>query len=327
MKPNMPNGVGKFNVSRWKRVLLAAIAFLTVCALAVFNAIVPFRMLLPAYAVPRRDGGELRVHFLGVGQGDCTVIEFPDGGLVVVDAGDGSWNAENHIIRYLKGLGGDVRAVIATHADSDHCGGIPELLRAFGADRAYLPVLGSGTAAYKAAEQAAVGAGCEISALSRYDVLEGAGGAFFVCLSPYSEGETDENDASVVLWGGMAGVEFLLCGDITSSREARLLAEYGLSGDIFDAGGHAVRLEETEILKVAHHGSASSSSQAWLDLIGAEEAIVSCGRGNSYGHPSAEALARVSAAGGEIWRVDELGDVVVTVSPEGEYSVRSYFFS
>ena len=87
---------------------------------------------------------------------------------------------------------------------------------------------------------------------------------------------------------------------------------------LFDSGEYRVRLEETDILKLSHHGSASSNTAEWLALLSPEKAVVSCGKGNNYGHPAPEALARAEAAGAEVFRTDELGDIVLSVKG-GEY--------
>ena len=84
---------------------------------------VPLTSLLPAYKIAAREEGELRVHFLDVGQGDCTIVEFPSGDAVVIDAGDGSFTNRNHTVRYLKALAPKRLTMILTHADADHYGG------------------------------------------------------------------------------------------------------------------------------------------------------------------------------------------------------------
>lgn len=106
------------------------------------------------------------------------------------------------------------------------------------------------------------------------------------------------------------------------SRENSLLAEAELTEDIFDSGGLRVRLDETQILKAAHHGSAEASGEAWLSYLSPEVAVISCGAGNSYRHPAGEALGRLSQAGAEIYRTDELGHIVVSVK-DGAYTIGS----
>lgn len=305
-----------------KRIVRLCLVFAAVLSLALFNAFLPLQSLLPAYGIPARQEGEVRVHFLSVGQGDCSVVEFPDGALVVIDAGDGSFTHANDVLRYIKGLRPTSLTYLVTHADIDHYGGFLQLVAYYGADRVYLPVIDGGGNAYEKLQERISGLSCPASRLSRYGVIENACGAYFVCISPYSIDETDENDASCVLYFDYMGVRILFGGDIGATRERRLMRDYALMEGIFDSKGHTVRLENVDILKVSHHGSAYSSSSAWLNLLSPAYAIVSCGSGNRYFHPSADAVFRLETGGASVLRADELGNIVVHITHEG-YTVTT----
>ncbi len=299
--------------------LLAALFFLLFCA--AFNESVSFRALLPAYAVGARGEGEMRLHFLSVGQADCTVVEFPDGSTLVVDAGDGSWESDNRIERYLDGLGVEkIGSLVVTHGDSDHCGGAARLLGRYGAERVYVPMFEGSTGKYRDFLAAAEELGCPMLPLTRYGTI-GDPSAYAVCISPRSSEEGSENDCSAVLFLSYAGVNALLCADITAARERLLVEENSLMEGIFDRGEYRVRLGETDILKIAHHGSGESSCEEFLSLLTPSVAVVSCGAGNSYGHPASGALGRLAGAGCSVYRTDELGDVMVTISKDGTYRV------
>lgn len=314
---------------RIRRILLRAAAiFLAVCiiaAIGIWNRISPFRRYLPAYGIAERGEGEVRIHFLDVGQGDCAIVEFSDGSALVVDAGDGSWENNNHILRYLKNLRISTLFLAITHADSDHCGGAAAFLEDWRAQTVYLPVLPASMGVYEEIEREAKAQGAAVKTLTRYDVLERAD-AYAVCISPYSVDESDMNDSSAVLFFSYAGVNVLFGGDISEEREKRLINEQKLSEELgehlFDSGNYAVRLEETDILKVSHHGSGGSSSQAWLELLTPATAVISCGAGNRYGHPADGALTRLAAVGAEIYRTDELGDVMIAISKNGTYTTN-----
>lgn len=297
-------------------------AVLLIVAFGIWNFCVPFRALLPAHALTLREEGEMRLHFLDVGQGDCTIVEFPNGQILVADAGDGTWRNNNHITQYLKGMGAETLSLLMTHADADHCGGFSSLFECFSADVLYAPILPASTGIYREAMAAAEKASCPTRTLVRYDVITG-GDAYAVCLSPHAADETEGNDSSTVLFLSYAGVEIVLGGDISSEREEEIFGEYELFGEIgeplFDSGGYPVRLEETDILKVSHHGSGNSSSEDWIGLLSPKTAVISCGRGNAYGHPAEGALKELSDVGAEIFRTDELGDIMVTIRPDGTY--------
>ena len=303
------------------RILRTACIAFTAAAVSLFFYLVPFRALLPAAALPSREEGEMRLHFLSVGQGDCTIAEFPDGDALVIDAGDGSFASNNELVRYLKGLDVSALTLVATHADVDHFGGFSEILRLFEVEKVWLPVLGAQTDAYARFLAAVEREGCETDTLVRYDVITRPSGAYFVCISPHASGETDENESSATLFFSYGGVEALLCSDMSTARENDLLGELALGEDIFDSGEYAVRLRETDILKVAHHGSAGASGEEWLSCLSPETAILSCGAGNAYRHPAGETLARLAQAGAQIYRTDELGHIIVHIG-DGGYTVE-----
>jgi len=257
-----------------------------------------------------------------VGQGDCTLVQYPDGSVLAVDAGDGSWGNDNHLYRYLKGLAPTAVTIVVTHADRDHYGGCEELMKDFPVDKIYLPVVDSTASAYRRLLSDVEQSGCETDTLTRYDVISSDCGAYAVCISPYSQGETEENAASTVLYLHYLSVNILLCGDMTAERQSLLAAEYALDEALFDSGTFSVRLDETDIYRMPHHGSAYSVSEAWAELISPAVCILSDGQGNQYGHPSAEALAAFRES--EIYRTDELGDVVVRIGEDG-YRIETDF--
>lgn len=303
-----------------KRALPALCALVLVLVIALLHLFVPLSSLLPAERMEPREEGELRVHFLDVGQGDCTVIEFPSGDVVLIDAGDGSFFNRIHTVRYLKALAPAHLTMILTHADADHYGGFEALVQAFGADAFYLPAAGEDAPGYAALLDAVERSGAETGVMTRYGVIADRSGAYLACISPRSLDDEEGNEASSVFYLRYEGVGVMLAGDISSAVERRLVRENALLEGIFDCGDFRVRPEETEILKVSHHGSAYSSCTEWLSLLSPEAAVVSCGAGNSFSHPSPEALGRISAVGAEIYRTDELGDVIVGIH-EGGYTL------
>lgn len=306
-----------------KRLVLSLSAAAVAITIAVVAYFVPFRKLLPAIKLPSLREGEVRLHFLDVGQGDCAIVEFSAGDILVIDAGDGSYEHNNLLARYLKALKPEHISMLLTHPDSDHFGGFPTLLQLYGAEKFYLPVMAEESKDYLAFIDAVNSAGCEQEIMSRYKTIERES-CSLVCLSPFPTGETEENAASTVLYFDCGGVNALLSGDMTAVRERKLLEEYKLDETFFDAGDLSVSLENIEILKMPHHGSAYSSSEEWLEFMKPETAIISCGAGNRYGHPAEEALSRLRAASpeAEIYRTDELGSIMISIY-EGNYTVWS----
>lgn len=302
--------------------IYAGISILLVTVFALIEALVSFDRLLPAYALPEREEGEARLHFVDVGQGDCTIVEFPSGDVLVVDAGDGTFASVNHLVRYLKGISPRTLEFLATHADSDHIGGFSALFRAFDAETLYLPLCASDNKDYARMLRCAEEANLPAKTVFRYQTLVREGG-YAVCLSPYSEEEeTDDNETSTVLYLDLLGVTAVLSGDIPEQRERLLTAEYGLDETMFDSKGLSVRLDGVDVLKAAHHGSDSSSCAEWLGLLRPSLFVLPCGRDNGYKHPNEGPMARYQSIvpDGRICRLDETGDVIVSIK-NGTYTV------
>ena len=100
-----------------------------VLAIAILAYFFPYRDLLPALAVPARGDGETRIHFIDVGEGDATLVEFSSGDALLIDAGCGDFLNSQKILRYLRGVNFRTLSVVATHSDGDHCGGIADVLK------------------------------------------------------------------------------------------------------------------------------------------------------------------------------------------------------
>ena len=119
-------------------VVLVALFFL-----CVFSAFVPpdtWKYHVGKPSISKRSEGELRIHFLDVGQGDCTLIELPDGKVVLIDGGDGRESTEMSVMRYLNALDIDtIDHLILTHADADHCGSLAKIVEHKKILNAYLP--------------------------------------------------------------------------------------------------------------------------------------------------------------------------------------------
>lgn len=318
---------------RIKRVFLCIFAALLL-ALAVFAYIVPpsswkYRINKPD--LTKRGDGELRIHFLDVGQGDCTLIELPDEKVMLIDGGDGRREANLTILRYLNALEIDeIDYLVATHADSDHCGGLQEIIEQKKVLNAYLPPVDPKEAggAYDAFYEELVKQKYKWEYASRAVQLSSEGEYPYTLafLHPYAQAAEDiQNSAYVaetnvlssVIWLDYMGASALFMGDAPVSVENRLMRDDGMQ--LFNS--YDVELTSTEILKVAHHGSADSTSVQFLGYLQAKTAVISCGKGNLYGHPDEETVNNLNTVKADVYRTDEDGTVVVTVSKSGTYIV------
>jgi competence protein ComEC len=249
---------------------------------------------------------ETRVSFIDVGQGDATLIRDQSGYDVLIDGGKVA--AGPTVAAYLRDQGvDDVDVMIASHADSDHIGGLISVLQM--ADIPVESVLYNGypgdTSTWYTFATAVANEGITMNA-AQFPQTFTWGSSIAHIMNPVSGlSNPDQNDASVVVLLDSGNVEYLFTGDIGTSTEADIVAR-----------GTPIA---SDVLKVAHHGSKYASSSDFLAAVQPKDAAISVGD-NPYGHPTNETLSRLLAAGAEIWRTDEQGTILV-VSDGTTYSV------
>lgn len=261
-----------------------------------------------------------RITFLDVGQGDCCVIEQKDGCTFLVDAGSTDVRdcGRYRLIPFLKANGiRRIEYAFLSHPDEDHMNAMIDCLEGQGESGVYIRNLVMSAYAeqggkYERVKEAAKGAGCRLLTFMPGDELRGGAGTkepFVIrCLFPYgTEQFADANDQSLILQAQFGELVLLLTGDMSEAEEQAALLDRSEHPEIWQ------KLAVVDILKVAHHGSRFSSSQTWLEQIHPAISIISCGQHNSYGHPHAELLKRLSGSGSVVYRTDECGAVSVKV--------------
>ena len=314
---------------RIKRIKTMAILIVVALlgALCLFSVWCPAETWKYYFNYPKagtRKAGEMRVHFLDVGQGDCEIVELPDGKIMLIDGGANEESA-TRIMRYLNALQIDtIDYLLITHADSDHCGGLKTVVKYKKIDRAFLPRTDeteNGAYAAVYAEILEKGYKWEYSARSVDLSSDGEFSYTLRFLYPYSldEGKPiTNNESSAVVWLDYQGASVLLTGDAPAETEELLMRD-----DRLGLLSEEIELTETELLKVAHHGSSDSTSAEFIEYLGVEQAVISCGVNNPYGHPTAEVLTALSARDVEVYRTDEQGDLIWTVSKAGDHAFRA----
>ena len=286
-----------------------------------------------------------RIWFLDVGQGDCICILGADNHCTVIDCGSLNQNkpGENILIPFLKYMGvSKVDRCMITHPDQDHMNGIVELLQQEDIGVRTLCMAEVFRREYESLESAEAGtletAGTaegtsggnekwkeltEAVTRSRADLLWLAAGDcilqgnwIYYVLHPdsgYSSGNT--NDASLVVLATCDSFSILLTGDLEITGEKCVMDEIGnvLPKDC-----------SVDVLKIAHHGSRNTTTEAFLQAIRPGSALISCGRRNRYGHPHSETIERLEAAGSRILRTDEHGAIMLSISPSGKVEGKWY---
>ncbi|MBR4728260.1 MAG: MBL fold metallo-hydrolase [Clostridia bacterium] len=245
----------------------------------------------------------LTMHAIDVGQGDCTLI-LCDGCSMLVDAGD--YGYESRVLDYLAAQGvGKLDYIVATHPHSDHIGGLPAVLAAHGAAHVLMPRLTQAqtptTESYRAFLDQIKQSGATVLAAEPGAVFS-LGEATVTVLGPIASEADSLNDMSVVLRVDFRSASILLAGDMEYTEEATLLENNS-------------PLRAT-VLKVGHHGSSFSSTDAFLQAVSPKIAVIECGADNDYGHPHEQLLDRLSDYAKYIYRTDLCGNI--TLMTDGE---------
>lgn len=237
--------------------------------------------------------GEVRIHFIDVGQGDATFIEYPDGSCMLVDAGIPEQGGD--VVAYIRGLGYDrIDCVLATHPHQDHIGGLDVVIRALEIGQVWAPDASNTTLAYydflaacadtgETIEQACTGSILMRGDGWRADVISPRRGASFA----------DLNQASAIVLLQVGETRVLLPADASISTIAR---------------STNIRID---VLKVGHHGSLTSTSDWLVDRLRPSVAVVSYGIGNPYGLPSGNVLSMLSTT--ELYGTGANGTVVLSL--------------
>lgn len=274
--------------ARGPRIAAAALAAATICL---------------ALAISHRPDGATRVTMLDVGQGDAILVESSRGGRMLVDGGPDPGRLMIALDEHLPAWDHRIDILVLTHPHEDHVGGLAELLSRYRVGRIYEPGMigpGPGYAAWAAIlghggrPHGMLSTGDRLSLDDiRFRVLWPDPGR--VPEHP-ADGGTAINNVSIVLLGEVGGQRFLLAGDIEEEVDPELLTR---------------GLPHVDLLKVAHHGSKTSSTQAFLDAVHPRVAVVSVGLGNPYGHPAPATIDRLRTVAQQTYRTDRDGTVEV----------------
>lgn len=247
---------------------------------------------------------EMSVHFIDVGQGDAALIITPNGKGVMVDCGGTRDNAYDVggrvVVPYLLHHGvRELETVYLTHAHEDHAAGAASILKK-------LPVKAVITGNEERKEyEKSLGLPVGDEAWSKFytakqgEVRQIDGVKFEVVYAPQEKGK--DNEASIIVKATYKQASFLFTGDLTGDKEKSVLK---------------TAESKCTVLKVAHHGSKTSSTAEFLRSSSPVYALISVSAGNTFGHPASEVLKRLSSSGAKIFRTDR--DGAVTFYTDGE---------
>lgn len=240
-------------------------------------------------------GSQLQVHFVDVGQGDCSLI-ICDGEAMLIDAGDN--DKGTRVQKYLKDQGiSNLKYVIGTHPDSDHIGGLDVVIYKFSCDNILMPDATSDTKTYLDVLSTIDSKGYKITTVGQGDTFT-LGSASFEILSPvkgypYAE----DNNNSIVLRLDYYNNSFLFMGDAEYQPQQVMIYDDEINA-------------KADVVKVSHHGANSGYMKGFYDEVQPKYAIISCGKGNKYGHPHSDVLNDFKNRGVKMFRTDEQGSIV-----------------
>jgi competence protein ComEC len=234
----------------------------------------------------------LEVYFLDVGQGDAEILRYGNS-TMLIDAGTNT--STNTLINDIKKLGiNKFDMVVGTHPHEDHIGGLDAVINQFGIGTIYMPKVSATTKTFSDVLQAIKNKGLTIKT-----PVPGSTFAFGsdICtiLAPNSSSYQDMNSYSIIIRVVNGSNSLLFTGDAQTDSEKEILAK-----------GYTLK---SDVLKVGHHGSSTSTSPDFLKEVSPKYAVISCGVNNDYGHPNQVTLDKLNNAGVKIYRTDLNGRI------------------
>lgn len=238
------------------------------------------------------DAEVMKIHFIDVGQGDCTFIDYGDKE-ILVDCGE--WEYSRDVINYIAPyVDGALDMIIATHPDSDHIGGMMYIFDRFQVGCVVDSGAVKDTVTYNNYMDA-LESEQECIVYPDDDLIWEMGENACVKIIETGDEDEDVNEVSVVSEIVFGEISVLLTGDMGSKTERANLDKFG----------------KVTVLKAAHHGSSKSTSEEFLNRIRPEYAIISAGKDNSYGHPHRETLERLDEAGAIVYYTMNSGTIIM----------------
>lgn len=240
--------------------------------------------------MPPIPDGELKVYVFDVGQADCILVE-SNNSYMMIDAGN---NPDGKlIVKQLKEMGiTKIDYLVGTHPHEDHIGGLDNILKNFEVGVLYMPAHEYDSATYRDVIKAANNSNVE-------NIAPKLGHVFYVgdakCeIMAIDNEDEDPNINSIIIEMTHGKNKFLFTGDAEIENEERRL------------------WNDVDVLKVAHHGSSTSSSEDFMEQVRPEIALISVGTDNSYGHPHKETMELLESYDMDIYRTDTQGTIIVT---------------
>jgi competence protein ComEC len=243
------------------------------------------------------ESGKLTVHYLNVGQGDCELLQLPNGQNMLIDAGPNAAAAE--LVAYLNRQGiKKIDYLEATHPHEDHIGGMDEVIQSFDIGIIYMPRVTTTTKSFENVADAIKAKGLKITPGKAGMTILDEDGLEISFLAPCGNSYEDINNWSIVTRVQFGNNSFMFTGDAEDLSE----------NEMRRAGANL----KADVLKVAHHGSYSSTSVDFLRAVAPRYAVITAAADNDYGHPHQITVNKLNSAGVGVFRTDQNGTVVIS---------------
>jgi len=237
----------------------------------------------------------VKVHFIDVDQGDAILIQYKDKNMLIDSS---TQKAEDKFLDYLKKLNiKKFDAVIATHPDEDHIGNMDEVIKKYSITNFYAPKATSTTKAFESMIRELKNKDLKIKPLKAGSTIHFDSDIQLEVFAPNSDSYEDSNNYSPIIKLTYGNNSMLFTGDAEKLSEKETLKKgYNL---------------ESDVLKVGHHGSSTSTSKDFLKAVNPSIAIISCGKNNKYGHPHKETITSLEDSKVKYYRTDLDGTIVL----------------
>ena len=264
---------------------------------------------------------ELKIFFVDVGQGDCTFIVTPKNKTILIDGGGSTGSdfdvGESTLLPYILDRGyKKIDLMFVSHFDQDHIGGLFTILKELKVNRVCISKQEEDSQNYKKFLEIVEEKDIPVSTVKIGDKIKIEKSLYFDILWPKEEQieENKINNNAIVMKLIYNGFSCLFTGDIEKVAEDKIVSLYKDKSVL-----------ESDILKVAHHGSKTSTTEEFFKLVNPKISLIGVGKNNLFGHPSSEVIERIEKSNVKIYRTDMNGEINIIINKRGKYKIRSIY--